>query len=133
MGFRQGQHSSNDLASKDHWLPKNTDYYKNTMWLEDVENTYRGDIQIIHFIVLSSSEDSTDHGNISQNPNNMISLETYHFLLDIHKVMLNFTSTTGLSFQEDCIKVPITRSQLRGHGIEVGCHFYSWLCVIVLK
>ena len=76
------------------WIPKSSEYYKNSEWIKDqgIDDEVNPGTHIMI---------STEHENGS-----LLTFNSFDFATKIHAFVLNFTSKSGINFKKTCLHDP---------------------------
>lgn len=78
------------------WIPKSSDYYKNSEWIK--EHGINDEYKLGTHVMIS-----TNNKNSS-----LLNIKSFNFALNIHQFVMNFTSKSGTTFKDVCVRSPAT-------------------------
>ena len=78
------------------WIPKSSNYYKNSEWIKEqgIKDEYRLGT---HVMISTNDENSS-----------LLNIKSFNFALNIHEFVMNFTSKSGVTFKNVCVRSPAT-------------------------
>ena len=78
------------------WVPKSSDYYKNSEWIKEhgINDEYKLGT---HVMISTNNENSS-----------LLNIKSFNFALNIHEFVMNFTSKSGITFKNVCVRSPAT-------------------------
>jgi predicted RND superfamily exporter protein len=88
--------TTQELKEKQLWIPKSSDYYEKSKWLE-THGLQEEQPPGTHIMIVTKEENG-----------NLLNIKYFKFLLKVHEFIENFTSVSGITFKNECLHSPIT-------------------------
>ena len=78
------------------WIPKSSDYYKNSEWIK--EHGINDEYKLGTHVMISTNDENSS----------LLSIKSFNFAMHIHEFVMNFTSKSGTTFKDVCVRSPPT-------------------------
>ena len=94
-----------EIEPKELWIPKDSESYLNSQWVD--EQNLDLDPEQILVMIVSREENG-----------NLLNIERLKLLIQIHVFVLNFTSSSGVTYKNECLQIPPNLQPTNGEQIQ---------------